>query len=420
MNNISNNTKAILLLTAPLLFLGVKNKARLLTPKEYKLFAKYLRSIGKSPEDLLFISNENDWDKYQYIQDKIEINTERLKELLSRGVQLSQALSYWHERAIWVVSRADSHYPAFLKNRLKEDAPAILYGCGNIDLLERGGIAIIGSRNIDQEIIKYTEKVAKISALADVMVISGGAKGVDQTAMQTALINNGQVCGVLADSLEKSIMNRDNRNAILDNKLVLISPYDPKLGFNVGNAMQRNKLIYALANISLVVNSDINKGGTWSGAIEQLSKYNFTKLFIRSTGKSNEALVALSHRGAIWWPELENIDEFIKLFDSSLHRIKNNPEQIDLLLLDNNEYIKEKNDPDWEDVNKFSNRLIESVQGIIKDILVKPRKEKEISTLLNVSTKQVKLWLNLMLDSNIIIKNKKDKCYYWNENIDNN
>jgi hypothetical protein len=36
--------------------------------------------------------------------------------------------------------------------------------------------------------------------------------------------------------------------------------------------MQRNKLIYALADAALVVNSDFEKGGTWAGAIEQLER----------------------------------------------------------------------------------------------------------------------------------------------------
>ena len=34
--------------------------------------------------------------------------------------------------------------------------------------------------------------------------------------------------------------------------------------------MQRNKLIYALADAALVVNAEKDKGGTWNGAIEQL------------------------------------------------------------------------------------------------------------------------------------------------------
>ena len=72
-------------------------------------------------------------------------------------------------------------------------------------------------------------------------------------------------------------MNREHRNLLLDGQLVLISPYDPSAGFNVGNAMQRNKLIYALADTSLVVSSDLNKGGTWAGAVEQLDKLKFVR-----------------------------------------------------------------------------------------------------------------------------------------------
>ncbi|MBN0182436.1 DNA-processing protein DprA, partial [Pseudomonas aeruginosa] len=107
------------------------------------------------------------------------------------------------------------------------------------------------------------------------------------------------VCGVLADSLEKTTMNREHRNLLLDGQLVLISPYDPSAGFNVGNAMQRNKLIYALADASLVVSSDLNKGGTWAGAIEQLDKLKFVPVFVRSTGESSAGLDALRKKGAL-------------------------------------------------------------------------------------------------------------------------
>jgi len=82
-------------------------------------------------------------------------------------------------------------------------------------------------------------------------------------------------------------MNRDHRRLLMDGQLVLVSPYDPGAGFNVGNAMQRNKLIYALADAALVVNSDFEKGGTWAGAVEQLGKLKFVPLFVRSTGSAS-------------------------------------------------------------------------------------------------------------------------------------
>jgi predicted Rossmann fold nucleotide-binding protein DprA/Smf involved in DNA uptake len=41
-----------------------------------------------------------------------------------------------------------------------------------------------------------------------------------------------------------------------------VSPYDPSAGFNVGHAMQRNKVIYALADAVLVIRAEFEKGGT--------------------------------------------------------------------------------------------------------------------------------------------------------------
>ena len=38
----------------------------------------------------------------------------------------------------------------------------------------------------------------------------------------------------------------------MDNNLVLISPFYPDAGFNVGNAMQRNKYIYCLSDAAMV------------------------------------------------------------------------------------------------------------------------------------------------------------------------
>jgi len=66
--------------------------------------------------------------------------------------------------------------------------------------------------------------------------------------------------------------------------------------------MQRNKLIYALAEAALVVNSDYKKGGTWTGAVEQLDKLKFVPIHVRSDGESGKGLDGLQDRGAIPWP----------------------------------------------------------------------------------------------------------------------
>ncbi len=63
--------------------------------------------------------------------------------------------------------------------------------------------------------------------------------------------------------------------------MLLISPYHPEAGFNVGNAMGRNKLIYALADYGLVVSAEHKKGGTWEGASEELKRKPGRPVFVR-------------------------------------------------------------------------------------------------------------------------------------------
>jgi len=79
--------------------------------------------------------------------------------------------------------------------------------------------------------------------------------------------------------------------------------------------MQRNKLIYALADASLVVSSDLNKGGTWAGAVEQLDKLKFVPVYMRSTGESSPGIDALRGKGAIPWPNPQDADAFEGVFD---------------------------------------------------------------------------------------------------------
>ena len=139
-----------------------------------------------------------------------------------------------------------SGYPRRLKSRLREDAPPILYGCGDSALVEHGGLAVVGSRHVDEALTSYTEELGRIVAGAKRTLISGAAKGIDKAAMHGALQAGGSVIGVMADSLERAALARDNREPLMDQRLVFISAYDPAAGFNVGHAMQRNKVIYAI------------------------------------------------------------------------------------------------------------------------------------------------------------------------------
>jgi DNA processing protein len=298
---LSQDGQVILLLTAPLMAGRTEPSADLLTPSEYRRLAVFLRDAQRDPGDLLTAEADSLLRQCQGI-----VDGDRMRRLLGRGFLLSQAVERWQARAIWVVTNADASYPRRLTERLKDIAPTVLYGCGDTTILATGGLAVVGSRNATPALLTYTERIGQLAAHAQQTVVSGGARGIDQAAMRGALEAGGKVVGILADSLERAALNREYRAPLMEGRLVLVSPCDPMAGFNVGNAMQRNKLIYALADAGLVISSDYQKGGTWTGAAEQLTKLRFVPVFVRSRGELGRGITALQILGAHPWPNPTN------------------------------------------------------------------------------------------------------------------
>ena len=418
---LSLNTKAILLLTAPLILGRGKGKqpSDLLKPEEYTKLADYLQDRGRQPADLLGPDADQILRDCRHIPDK-----DRLRRLLDRGFLLSQAIERWHTRAIWVVSRADDGYPPRLKARLKKNSPSLLYGCGDKDILNSGGLAVVGSRNANDSLLEYTQEVGRLAAKARRTVVSGAARGIDQAAMSGALEAGGKVTGVLADSLEKSVMKRENRNRLLEGQLILISPYDPSAGFNAGHAMQRNKLIYALADAALVVNAEINKGGTWAGATEQLEKLHLVPVFVRSNGGFSKSLEALKNKGAMPWPNPADADDLNAVFQSGASRTPTHPTQSNLPFNAQQEPVKPGLmtgvTPDLqiaeEPVLSPAEELYQTIQSLIIHILEKPKKAVEVATELNVTKRQAEEWLSRLVAEGILEKGGRPVRYVIRQN----
>ena len=267
---------------------------RLLRQSEFVALVRWLKQQDMNPEDLLEASNA------KRLEDAglDHLTYHRIEHLLSRGVALAFALERWANAGIWVIGWADEHYPTRYKERLKGNAPPILYGTGDPSLLSRGGLCTVGSRKLDEPALEATRRIASECARQGIQVISGGAKGVDSTAMQSCLQRDGFVVGVLADGLARAAVGADTRDWIRDGNLTLVSPFDPGSHFLVYNAMGRNKLLYALADWALVAHSAYNEGGTWSGAKENLSK-KWVPLFVLSGPDEPEGNTRLIKAGGI-------------------------------------------------------------------------------------------------------------------------
>ena len=452
--SLSPNTQAILLLTAPLIVGRASRSSELLKPAEYSQLARQLRELGRQPADLL------DTDSGELYRACATVVPEaRLGHLLGRGMLLTQAVEQWKKRAIWVISRADADYPQRLKSHLQDKAPAVLYGCGNKALLAGGGLAVVGSRHVDEVLVEYTLAIGELASRAGKTVVSGGAKGIDQAAMRGALENGGCAIGMLADGLEHAAMNRDHRALLLDERLVLVSPFDPRAGFNTGNAMQRNKFIYALADAALVVNSDMGKGGTWTGAVEQLDRLHLVPVYFRSTGSQPPAFAALQKKGALPWPnpvDAEAMEQLLaerplaatsnpkvqnKLFsegnraegaDTSVDAVghssgangygvaepqqrqqaaKEPPASVASHLVASHSVVGESSDAEGPVAATPAEVVFNSVRVAVCELLTEPMKGADIATALDVSPTQTNAWLKRLVEEGSIEQHRNPVRY---------
>jgi predicted Rossmann fold nucleotide-binding protein DprA/Smf involved in DNA uptake len=297
--SISNQTQAVLLLTT---YLGkpTEGEPKPLSPTEWGRFAQWLKDHEVFPDALL------EQDPAGVLADWVDrtVTPERIRHLLARAGALGLAAEKWERAGLWVLTRAGPVYPARLKKRLKTNSPPVLFGCGRRSLLNQGGIAVVGSRYPSKQDLAFTTHLGGEAALQGLSVVSGGARGVDEAAISGALEREGTAVGVLSNSLLRAATSAKYRKALMAGDLALVSPFNPEAGFDVGNAMARNRYIYCLADAAIVIAAGKGKGGTWNGATENLRK-GWVPLWVKSHQDPASGNSELVKRGAQWLPDGE-------------------------------------------------------------------------------------------------------------------
>ena len=288
---VTPDSKAVVLLCSTL---GLRRSDSAPTPLSRTEWNDLARTIGaseiKRPGGLFGLTAE----RLRQILEIPESLATRIVALMDRGGQLSIELERLKSLGIWAITRADEAYPALMKERLKGHAPPVLFGAGNSANLATRGVAIVGSRKVDDEGAAFATQLGSRCGESGLTVFSGGARGVDRIAVEAALVAGGSAVAVLAESLEDTIRHRDTREHVLKGTLTLVTPIHPSTKFSVATAMGRNKLIYALATWAVVVSSDAGTGGTWAGATENL-RADWAPLFVRneaSAPQGNRSLIA--------------------------------------------------------------------------------------------------------------------------------
>lgn len=208
----------------------------------------------------------------QKLQQIPEMTEEILQALtdkdLSEATRLENICRRMH---ISVLTFTDARYPARL--RTLHDAPVLVYYQGMLpDWNHMPVIGIVGTRQATSYGCELAASMSSQIALCGGMVISGGAKGIDSVAMESALNAGGPVVAVLAGGLDRPY---PASNIPLFRRVCqtgcLISEYPPGTPSNGWHFPVRNRIISGISDGLLVVEAPAKSGALISArhALEQ-------------------------------------------------------------------------------------------------------------------------------------------------------
>lgn len=235
----------------------------------------------------------------------------RIVGLLARATVMAFELDRLDQSGISTVTQFDEHYPPRLLERLGAGAPPLLHAAGALELLGRPALGVVGSRDVSPEGAAIASAIGESAAIRfGLAVVSGGAPGVDQLAMQAAVESGGSTVGFLAESLTRTVRSPEARRAVLRRSTLLCTPYAPDAPFRAANALGRNRLVYAQALVALVVATDVEHDRTWPGAIEAITDGIGPVAVWRGVGEG-PGNGALEERGAIPVRSIDDLEELL-------------------------------------------------------------------------------------------------------------
>ena len=148
-------------------------------------------------------------------------------------------------------------YPRLL-NEL-EDAPPAIIVRGNLALLERPAVAIVGARNASAAACKFARELAQALGEAGILVVSGLARGID-TAAHNGSLRTGTV-GVIASGIDIAF---PPENAALQDAIagegVLIAEQPPGREPLARHFPRRNRIIAGMTTGTVVVEAAPRSG----------------------------------------------------------------------------------------------------------------------------------------------------------------
>jgi DNA processing protein len=162
--------------------------------------------------------------------------------------------------------RSSDKQMTFLGSRNGSGVP--IYCAGNLALLKKRTVAIVGSRDVSDEGLRRAARLGRELADDNVVVSSGLAKGVDTAALTQAIKANGSVMAVIGTPLDTAYpaQNKRLQEEIYRDHL-LLTPFEEGTRVYPSNFPQRNRVMAMLSDATVIIEAT-DKSGTLHQAAE--------------------------------------------------------------------------------------------------------------------------------------------------------
>lgn len=160
---------------------------------------------------------------------------------------------------------SDADYPAGLRASLGSAAPPVLAIIGDLELLDRPALGVVGSRRPSEAGQTLARYCAAWAAREDIVLVSGGAQGIDLAAHETAVAEGGATVVVLPQGLLSFQVPPFISEGLEDGRAALVSEFVPNAPWTTHGAVTRNTTIAGLSRMACVIEPRETNGSAKTG-----------------------------------------------------------------------------------------------------------------------------------------------------------
>ena len=262
-----------------------------LTVAQFRKLARRVRESEKAPGDREL--ELSDLTALGYAAE----DGKRILKLLDEEALLDRYLAKADRYGCVPLTRLTPGYPRRILEALGDDAPGCIWARGDLSLLERPGVALVGSRELRPENRRFAREAGAQAARQGLTLISGNARGADRTAQDAALAAGGGVISIVADLLTDHAPVKD---------ILYLSEEGYDLEFSSQRALSRNRCIHALGLSAIAAQCSMQTGGTWDGSVKNL-RFGWSPLYIFNDESESADLLEQMGAEKIGFKELQDL-----------------------------------------------------------------------------------------------------------------